>query len=306
MKKPEHFAHTKISTAEQMPAWFAAMRPKTLPAALAPVLMGLAFAWEAGCFSLVPALTIVCCALLIQIGTNFANDVADFQRGTDTEQRLGPQRAVQAGLISERQMWIATSVVLGLALVLGGYLVSIAGLPILLIGASALVFAVLYSVGPWALSYTGAADIFVFFYFGPIATLGTQYILCKEITASCFWAGCASGALSTAILAVNNLRDRATDSVNDKKTLAVRLGERAARRQCALLLLAPALIVSLLAYHDPQQRSLVFALFYLAPASVQIRLIYSGVQGQALNEVLAGVAKTLLVFSVLFSLGVLS
>lgn len=286
--------------------WLLATRPKTLPAAVAPVLIGCACAIREGCFSLLPATAIFAAAILIQIATNFANDVVDFERGTDTDSRLGPVRAVQSGLISAREMRFATAAVLALALLVGIYLVSLGGMPILLIGLSALALALLYSATSWALSYNGFAEIFVLLYFGPIATCGTQYILCGSISGAGFLGGVASGALSTAILAVNNLRDLPTDTLANKRTLAVRYGERFARREVSLLLLLPGLIVGSLLIFSVEYRAVVFSLFYLAPALVQLRLIGSKVAGKELNTVLAGCGKTLLVFAALFSLGLIS
>ena len=286
--------------------WIQATRPKTLPAAISPVLIATSIAWRSGCFQLLPALAVMLCAVLIQIATNFANDVVDHQKGSDDDKRVGPQRVVQAGLISSKSMWRACILTLLLSLLLGVYLVYLGGVIILLIGLSALFLAVLYSATKWALSYRGTAEPFVLLYFGPVATSGTEIILCNSVSGVGFLAGCCCGAISTAILSVNNLRDLDNDKRHNKKTLAVRLGAGFAKAQYSLLMIFPALIVCLISYLFPEFRAIMFSLFYLAPASAQIRRLYSGAKDEQLNSVLSATGKTLMVFSILFSIGILS
>lgn len=260
---------------------------------------------RSGEFKLLPALAITLAALSIQIATNFANDVIDYERGVDTEDRLGPQRAVQSGEISAAQMKRATRVVMSCALLLGLYLVYLGGWPILLIGVCSLFLALGYSAGPYALSYRGTAEVFVLLFFGPIASCGTEYILRETLSIPSLLLGIGCGAIATALMAINNLRDIESDRRADKRTLAVRFGERFARWEITCLLLLPLLMILLVSRHT-EYRAVIFALFYLAPALVQIRLVLSGITGRELNLLLARSGKTLLLYSLLCSLGLLA
>ena len=204
--------------------WILAARPKTLPAAAAPVLVGSALALYRGGFALLPATAALLGALLIQIATNFANDYFDFVKGADTDERVGPTRVTQAGLISPGAVRNAMLVTLGAALLVGVYLVWIGGWPIVWIGLASLVCAVAYTGGPFPLGYHGLGDLFVFVFFGLIAVAGTVYVQMGVFPPEAWLAGAGVGAMSTAILVVNNLRDIDTDARAGKRTLAVRLG----------------------------------------------------------------------------------
>jgi 1,4-dihydroxy-2-naphthoate octaprenyltransferase len=211
-----------------------AARPATLPAAVVPVLVGTAAALhglhEVRQGVLIATLVV---ALLIQIGTNFANDLFDFRKGADTEERLGPMRVSQAGLVSPRQVLVATCITFGLALLIGVYLVSVGGWPILLIGLLCLVAGLTYTGGPWPFGYHGLGDLVCFIFFGLLAVLGSGYLQTGEITQLDVWAAIPVGCLVTAILIVNNLRDIDTDRQVGKMTLAVRLGRRGTRLEYA-------------------------------------------------------------------------
>jgi 1,4-dihydroxy-2-naphthoate polyprenyltransferase len=215
--------------------WLLASRPATLPAAIVPVLVGSAAAVH-GSFVLHERTLIatLLAALLIQIGSNFANDVFDFRRGADNAERLGPQRVTQGGLVSARQVLLATYVTFGLALVVGLYLITIGGWPILLIGVLCLLAGLGYTGGPWPFGYHGLGDLVCFIFFGVLAVLGSAYLQTSTITSLDVWASIPVGCLVTAILIVNNLRDIDTDRRVGKLTLAVRLGRRGTRFEYTL------------------------------------------------------------------------
>ena len=250
-------------------AWIMAARPGTLPAAVAPVLVGTAMAGWRGTAGFGPALGALAGALLIQIGTNLANDYFDFRKGADTEGRLGPTRVVQAGLLSPEAVLRGTVVVLALALLVGVYLVMVGGLPILVIGLAALLCAVIYTGGPFPLAYHGLGDLFVFVFFGLVAVGGTYWVQALEFRPDLLLAGAGVGALTTAILVVNNLRDREEDARVGKRTLAVRLGVGGTRLQYLLLLLGamfvPALGMRYFAWPDWTLMALGSLVFLVRP-----------------------------------------
>lgn len=223
-------------------AWALAARPKTLSAAVAPVLVGTGLAAHHGRMAALPAVAALAGAVLIQIGTNLANDYYDFVRGADTPGRVGPLRVTQGGLIPPETVRRATWLVLGLALVPGAYLVWVGGWPVLAIGLASLACAVLYTGGPHPLAYHGLGDLFVFVFFGLLAVGGTYWVQALAWPADAALAGAGVGALSTAILVVNNLRDIDTDARAGKRTLAVRIGPAATRAEYALLLLVAAVV----------------------------------------------------------------
>ncbi|MDD3180771.1 MAG: 1,4-dihydroxy-2-naphthoate polyprenyltransferase [Opitutaceae bacterium] len=235
--------------------WLEAARPRTLPAALTPVVVGSALAWRTGAFD--PGAAILCLgfSLLVQIGTNFANDYYDYVKGADTEQRVGPRRAVAAGLVppdSMRRMMWAT---FGLAFTLGLALVAWGGWWLLIIGVASIVCGIAYTGGPWPLGYNGLGDLFVFLFFGLVAVSATFYVQTGRVTADVVLAAAAVGLLAVNILVVNNYRDADTDALAGKKTLVVRFGRRFAVRQYTLSIAAALLIPVVLAewsgYHCP-------------------------------------------------------
>jgi 1,4-dihydroxy-2-naphthoate octaprenyltransferase len=194
-----------------------------------------------------PALACLAGALLLQIGANLANDVFDYYHGTDTTDRLGPVRVTQSGLLKPAHVFAGMLVVFGLAALLGLYLSSIAGWPVLMIGLACIAAAVTYSGGPAPYGYIGLGDLLVFIFFGPVAVIGTYYVQALSIDPIAIWSSLAMGFLITAILIVNNLRDIETDSATGKKTMAVRLGKNGARIEYSLCLLAAYLIPPLIA-----------------------------------------------------------
>lgn len=282
-------------------AWAQAIRPKTLWAAVTPVIVGSACALSVSGFRPGPALAALGVGIFIQIGTNLSNDVLDFDRGADTERRVGPVRAVQSGLLSRGQVWVGAWIAFGLCIVCGLYLVAVAGWPVLVVGAVSIASGLLYTAGPWALAYVGLGDLFVFLFFGLAAVVGTVYVQALEIPAVAWWAAIAVGALATAILVVNNLRDRETDAAAGKRTLAVRFGARFTRLQYAALLLAGhAAALPLVVRFGPWPLLSWLALPF---AVAVLRSVWRG-EGAALNLALAATARLLLLFGVLLSIGI--
>ena len=213
-------------TVTRTKAWILATRPRTLTAASAPVVAGTGFAAAHGQFAVGPAVAALAGGLLIQIATNLANDYYDFFKGSDTAERLGPVRVTQAGLLSPESVWRGMALTMVAAFLIGVYLVAVGGWPVAVIGLLSLAFAVGYTGGPYPLSYHGLGDVGVFIFFGLAATAGTYYVQALAWSADAIVAGVGMGAFSTAILVVNNHRDRETDAAAGKRTLAVRFGDR--------------------------------------------------------------------------------
>ena len=223
-------------------AWLLATRPKTLPAAIAPVAVGAAAALGDGVFAALPAAAALFGSLLLQIGVNLANDYFDFGRGIDTPERKGPLRVTQAGLIPPSQVRLGMVAAFAAATLVGVYLVLRGGAPILAVGIASILSALAYSGGPWPLASLGVADLFVFVFFGPVAVCGTYFVQSGRVSPTAAAASLAPGLLITAILVVNNLRDIETDARAGKRTLAVRLGARGSLVEYLLLLGIPFLL----------------------------------------------------------------
>jgi 1,4-dihydroxy-2-naphthoate octaprenyltransferase len=211
--------------------WIAATRPRTLPAAVAPVLVGAAFAWHDGTFIAPAAIACLGFALLIQIGTNFANDYYDFIKGADTAERVGPRRAVAAGLVRPAAMKAAMAGVFVAAFLVGLSLLSYGGWPLMIIGVASIVCGIAYTGGPYPLGYNGLGDVFVFIFFGLVAVCATYFVQAGEVSGDVILASIAIGLLAANILVVNNYRDVETDEKAGKRTLVVRFGRSAARLQ---------------------------------------------------------------------------
>ncbi|RMG20455.1 MAG: 1,4-dihydroxy-2-naphthoate polyprenyltransferase [Deltaproteobacteria bacterium] len=223
-------------------AWILAIRPRTLPAAIAPVVVGSAVAHALGVFSAGPALAAALGAVLIQIGTNFANDVFDFEKGADTEARVGPPRAVASGLLTPAAMKRGAAVAFGLAGACGIYLTAVAGWPVVAIGVASVLAGLAYTGGPFPLGYHGLGDLFVLIFFGFVAVGGTVYVQAGEVPAWAWPAALGVGSVAAALIVVNNLRDRETDAAAGKRTLAVRLGRRGSLLEYGGLLLVAAAV----------------------------------------------------------------
>lgn len=211
--------------------WVSASRPKTLPAALTPVVIGTLLAIADGRAHVSSALLAALGALLIQIGTNLANDYYDFAKGADTDARVGPTRVTSAGHLSPSEVRRAFWVVFAVAVVAGVPLILRGGWPILAVGLTGILAGVLYTAGPRPLGYLGLGDVFVFVFFGPVAVAGTHYVQALELSPAALVAGIGPGFLATALLVVNNLRDAETDRAAGKRTLAVRFGSGFARSE---------------------------------------------------------------------------
>lgn len=284
--------------------WINSTRPKTLWAAVGPVLIGTALAYcdtriHGGVF-----LATVLAAVFIQIGTNLSNDYFDYVKGADTEERTGPVRATQAGLISPVAMMWASVGVFGLAAVLGLYLISKGGWPIMVVGILSILSGVLYTAGPLPLGYMGLGDLFVLFFFGPVAVGGTYYLQTHSIDPIVIIAGLAPGLISTAILTVNNLRDRRTDKIAGKKTLVVRLGRSFGIFEYIACVLTASLIPVVLCWITKGHYGCIVSLFALYTARKSICAVYSkGDDAGTCNQVLEDTGKFLVLFGVLFSVG---
>ena len=278
------------------------MRPKTLPAAATGVIVGSALAWRDGGFSFGPALAALAVALLLQIASNLANDVYDHERGADTTDRLGPVRVTQAGLLSRDQVKRGLKVALALALAIGIYLTFVRGVMVPVIGVAAIVAAVAYTGGPYPLGYHGLGELFVFLFFGLTAVVGTYWLQTATTSGLAWLMGTAVGAVITAIIVVNNLRDIEEDRVVDKRTIAVRIGVRATRFEyLALMALPYALLTIIVIVHA---LPLVALLTWLSlPLALRATRRVFAQTGRQLNAALAETGQTALVYGVLFAVG---
>ena len=285
-----------------MKNWLLAARLKTLAASIAPVTLGSALAFHDGTFHLFICLMTLLAAVLIQVGTNFANDVFDFQKGTDREDRLGPLRVTQTGLISPEQMKRAMWHTFVLAICVGFYLAWIGGWPIVWIGLLSIVAGITYTGGPYPLGYHGWGDVFVFIFFGLIAVPGTYYLQTDTVSSLSISMGAIMGMLSNAILVVNNLRDVDTDKLSGKRTLAVRLGKYFSKIQYSLLMLLPFILPIYLWWISENEISLLLTVFAIPLSFHLIKQIFS-LTGSDLNLVLSRTARFLIIFTVLLSTG---
>lgn len=284
-------------------AWVLAARPKTLAAAAAPVVVGAGLGGFHGIFRLLPVAAALAGALLIQIGTNLANDYYDFVKGTDTEERLGPLRVTQAGLIPPEEVRRGMLLTLGAAFAVGIYLAWVGGIPIVIVGLASLGCAVAYTGGPFPLAYNGLGDLFVFVFFGLVAVGGTYWVQALELPSDALLAGVAMGALNTAILVVNNLRDLETDARAGKHTLSVILGKGGTRIEYALLLgvsaAVPVLGVARFGWPPASLAALVGVLAMGAP----LRTVCRFQDPRQLNPALGQTARGVALYGVLLALG---
>lgn len=285
-------------------AWLLAARPQTLPAAVAPVVVGSAAAFAAGSFHWLPFLAALVGALLIQIGTNLANDYFDFRKGADTAERLGPVRVTQAGLLAPETVRTGMIITFGAAALIGVYLIIVGGWPILVIGVLSIAAGVLYTGGPWPLGYHGLGDLFTFIFFGIVAVTATAYLHVGAVPPLAWAASIPVAMLVTAIIVVNNLRDIATDRAAGKRTLAVIIGARAARAEYALLVIGAFLAPPLLWLSGLTGPWVMLAWLSAPLAIAPIRIMLTG-EGRALNPALKGTARLHLAFGLLLALGMI-
>ncbi|MEE3325918.1 MAG: 1,4-dihydroxy-2-naphthoate polyprenyltransferase [Myxococcota bacterium] len=292
-----------MNSVPQWQAWLMAIRPRTLPVALAPVVVGTAIAFSAGQARLFPALAAGLGALGLQVASNLANDLFDFESGADGEDRIGPARASQLGLLSSSQMWLGMAVVLGLTVLVGFYLLAVAGWPVVAVGVLSILAALAYTGGPWPFGYKGLGDPAVFFFFGVVAVTGTYYVQALAWSMPAFLASLSVGALATAILVVNNVRDIESDARANKNTLAVRFGRRFGILEYGCLMgladgLLPVFWLGL-----GCSFFVLLPLLSLPRAIALWKTLAREVEGPPLNEALAGTAQLSLFFSILLAVG---
>jgi 1,4-dihydroxy-2-naphthoate octaprenyltransferase len=302
MSEPEL---TAAESMDLLRGWYLAARPATLPAAVVPVLVGTALAISARQFHLIVFLATLVCSLLIQIGTNFANDYYDFRKGADTAERLGPTRVTQSGIFTPRQVLLATGYTFALALLLGAYLVAVGGAPILAVGILSILCGIGYTGGPFPLGYHGLGDLFVFVFFGLIAVAGTFYLQTGTVTLHVLLASVPVGLLCANILVVNNLRDIDTDRAAGKRTLAARIGREATRQQYMLFQLISYTIPFTLWQIGASWDYTFWLPLLTLPRAVRLSLYLVANQDRALNKALKGTAELHLRFGALFALSLL-
>ena len=287
--------------------WLSAIRPKTLGASLCPVLIGGALAYHDGVLKNTLQWKLVCAAFvgacLLQIASNFANDLFDGLRGTDSGERLGPTRAVGGKLVTPRAMSVALCIALVLAAFPAWFLASQSGVVFAIIGVFGAIAAVAYTAPPFMLAYRGLGDIFVFAFFGPIAVAGTRAACDGAWTTTALVCGLASGAIAVCLLATNNLRDRVGDLRNGKRTLAVRFGARFGRVQiyiCHVIAFVVPIFAVVVLQLPPAVMLASFIAIVFAPASITIA---RGRDGASLNKNLAMFGGLLYIYGVAFTLG---
>ncbi len=288
--------------AGRLGAWALAARPATLPAAAAPVAVGTGAAIHDGAAHPGAAAAALLGALAIQVGANLANDVSDFRRGADTADRIGPPRATQTGLLSERQVTAGMWAAFGVAALAGLYLTAIAGWPVVAVGVASILAALAYTGGPWPFGYHGLGEVFTFVFFGLVAVGGAYYVQAGTLTAGALAAAAPVGLTVSAILMVNNIRDIATDAAAGKRTLAVAVGRTASRRlfaaTLALAWLAAAALWPL--GYGPA----VLLCWFAAPLAAEpLRAVLTSADGPRLNAALRATARLHLVFGVLLAAG---
>jgi 1,4-dihydroxy-2-naphthoate polyprenyltransferase len=283
--------------------WLLAARPRTLPAAVAPVLVGTALAGAEDVFRALPFVAALIGSTFIQVGTNLSNDYSDARRGADTEDRLGPVRVTAGGLMPPRRVLIGTYVAFGVAVAAGLYLAAVSGWELLVVGVASILAGVLYTGGPRPYGYEGLGEFFVFFFFGVVAVAGSYFVQTEDVRWEALALGVPVGLLAAAILVVNNVRDVDTDRRAGKRTLAVKLGRERARVLFTAMVVVSFLVPPLLVPALSAWVLLPLAALPLAPPL--IRTVSTRTDGPALNGALAGAGRLLAVYSLLLAAGVL-
>jgi 1,4-dihydroxy-2-naphthoate octaprenyltransferase len=279
-----------------------AIRPRTLPAAAAGVVAGSALALHEHTFRVLPALAALAAALLLQIGSNLANDVFDYERGADSPGRLGPVRVTQSGLLTPRQVKAGMWTSFFLSAMIGVYLTFQAGWVVLLIGATAILAAIFYTAGPFPLGYYGLGDLFVFLFFGPACAAGTYFVQARKYIPAAGWISISVGLLVVGVLVVNNLRDLQTDRAAGKHTLAVLFGERFTKVEYLFCLISAFVLLPLLCADRMLSWWAMLSWLTLPLAWRQMRIVFTR-KGTALNTALAGTGMLALSFSLFFLVG---
>jgi 1,4-dihydroxy-2-naphthoate octaprenyltransferase len=283
-----------------------AARPRTLPAAIAPVLVGTSLAIGDGEFRPIAFACALIGSVFIQIGTNLSNDYSDARRGADTEDRLGPVRVTAGGLMPPRQVLIGTYVAFGIAAAAGVYLIATAGWELLLVGAASILAGVLYTGGPRPYGYEGLGELFVFLFFGVVAVVGSYFVQTERLEGVAFALAVPVGLLASAILLVNNIRDADTDRRAGKRTLAVRLGRERARALFVVAVTGAFASVPAIALFGDVSPLVLLSLLAAPLAVPLIRTVLTRTDGPALNEALAKTGMLLALFSVLLSIGLVA
>ena len=285
--------------------WLMAARLRTLPAAIAPVLVGTALAGFEHIDHPLRLVAALLGAVFIQVGTNLSNDYSDARRGADAEDRLGPVRVTAGGLVPPRQVLIATYVSFGLAVLFGIYLIVVAGWLLLVIGVASIIAGVLYTGGPRPYGYEGLGEVFVFLFFGVVAVAGSYFVQVRHLDWEAFALAVPVGLLASAILVVNNIRDIDSDRRAGKRTLAVRLGRERTRVMFATML-ALAFVLALVTWVFGPLGPWVALCWLAAPlAASLVRTVVTHTDGPTLNGALARSGMLQLVFCVLLSAGIL-
>ena len=293
-----------VEKPSKIESWILASRPRTLLAAVVPVMVGSALAVSQNKFTLILSLIALLCSVLIQVGTNFTNDLYDYLKGTDKEDRIGPRRVLVSGLISTSEMKLGIITVFGLAFLLGLYLVYAAGIVILIIGVISILAGLAYTAGPYPLAYNGLGDVFVFAFFGIVGTTGTYYLHLHEFSLLSFLIAVPVGALITNILVVNNYRDIEEDREADKYTLAVKLGKKFTRFQFVNSIAISYLILFIIYFKYDFTYWIFLPLISLPIAVILIKTLQT-LEGEGLNKTLELSAKYAALFGLLFSLGLI-
>ena len=282
--------------------WLLASRPKTLPASFVPVMVGSALAISQGKFFLLYSIAALICSVLIQIGTNFTNDLYDYLKGADNEKRKGPMRVLVSGLISVKEMKIGISLVFGLAFLLGLYLVYSSGILILFVGIISIIAGIAYTAGPFPLAYNGLGDLFVFIFFGVVGTMGTFYLHTQEISLLAFIISVPVGAVTTNILVVNNYRDINEDKEAGKITMAVIIGKYFTRVEFILLLIL-CYTVSIILHFNFDYSYWVFLPYLTIPIAIVLTRMLMFYKDEELNKTLELSAKFSGIYGLLLSIG---
>ncbi len=285
--------------------WLLAARVRTLPAAIAPVLVGTALAGFAGVFHPLRFLAALIGALFIQVGTNLSNDYSDARRGADTEDRLGPVRVTAGGLVPPQRVLMATYVSFGVAVLAGAYLIAVAGWQLLLVGAASILAGVLYTGGPKPYGYEGLGELFVFLFFGIVAVAGSYFVQVRHVSWEAFALAVPVGLLATAILVVNNIRDIESDRRAGKRTLAVRLGRDRARTMFATILYLAYVLAPVTWIFGPLRPWLLLSWLTLPLGAQVVRTVRNHLDGPSLNAGLVQTGMLQLAFCMLLSAGLL-
>ncbi len=285
--------------------WLMASRLRTLPAAVAPVLVGTALAGFQHVFHPLRFLAALLGAVFIQVGTNLSNDYSDARRGADAEDRLGPVRVTAGGLVPPRRVLVATYVSFGIAVLFGVYLIVVAGWQLLLVGAASILAGVLYTGGPRPYGYEGLGEVFVFLFFGIVAVAGSYFVQVKHLSWEAFALAVPVGLIAAGILVVNNVRDIESDRRAGKRTLAVRLGRHRTRVMFAAVVYLAYLLAPVTWIFGPLKPWLLLSWLTLPLAAAVIRTVRNHADGPSLNGALARTGLLQLIFCALLSAGLL-